>query len=163
MRQDQNDDQGNRQAESFPGKYQVRWTGQRGERHESPVRSFHLLELVAQLVGDGGRILEISLSAESNNEHMLQVEFFFVASHGSPRSDAQIPRKGKLTARSLLRLGNQQALPIYGIANIMALPGKYILLVFFLTLFLGAMVLGPLLYFGLAFVWPVPFHRAMDR
>jgi len=45
----------------------------------------------------------------------------------------------------------------------MALPGKYILPVFSLTLFLGAMILGPLLYFGLANVWPVPFHRAMDR
>jgi len=45
----------------------------------------------------------------------------------------------------------------------MALPGKYILPVFFLTLFLGAMILGPLLYFGLAVVWPIPFHRAMDR
>jgi membrane protease YdiL (CAAX protease family) len=45
----------------------------------------------------------------------------------------------------------------------MALPGKYILPVFFLTLFLGAMILGPLLYFGLAVVWPTPFHRAMDR
>ncbi len=44
-----------------------------------------------------------------------------------------------------------------------ALPGKYILPVFFLTLFLGAMILGPLLYFGLAVVWPTPFHRAMDR
>jgi len=45
----------------------------------------------------------------------------------------------------------------------MALPGKYILPVFFLTLFLGAMILGPLLYFGLAVVCPIPFHRAMDR
>ena len=45
----------------------------------------------------------------------------------------------------------------------MVLPGKYILPVFFLTLFLGAMILGPLLYFGLAIVWPTPFHRAMDR
>jgi len=45
----------------------------------------------------------------------------------------------------------------------MPLPGKYILPVFFLTLFLGAMILGPLLYFGLAVVWPIPFHRAMDR
>jgi membrane protease YdiL (CAAX protease family) len=45
----------------------------------------------------------------------------------------------------------------------MPLPGKYILPVFFLTLFLGAMILGPLLYFGLAVVWPTAFHRAMDR
>jgi membrane protease YdiL (CAAX protease family) len=47
--------------------------------------------------------------------------------------------------------------------KVMALPGKYILPVFFLTLFLGAMILGPLLYFGLAVAWPIPFHRAMDR
>ena len=45
----------------------------------------------------------------------------------------------------------------------MPLPGKYILPVFFLTLFLGAMILGPLLYFGMALIWPIPFHRAMDR
>jgi len=45
----------------------------------------------------------------------------------------------------------------------MRLPPRYILPVFFLTLFLGAMILGPLLYFGLAVVWPIPFHRAMDR
>jgi membrane protease YdiL (CAAX protease family) len=45
----------------------------------------------------------------------------------------------------------------------MPLPGKYILPLFFLTLFLGAMILGPLLYFALQPVWPVPFHRAMDR
>jgi membrane protease YdiL (CAAX protease family) len=45
----------------------------------------------------------------------------------------------------------------------MAPPGKYILPVFFLTLLLGAMILGPLLYFGLAVTWPIPFHRAMDR
>jgi membrane protease YdiL (CAAX protease family) len=45
----------------------------------------------------------------------------------------------------------------------MVLPGKYILPLFFLTLFLGAMVLGPLLYFGLGIIWPIPFHRAMDR
>jgi membrane protease YdiL (CAAX protease family) len=45
----------------------------------------------------------------------------------------------------------------------MPLPGKYILPVFFLTLFVGAMILGPALYFGLGVVWPIPFHRAMDR
>jgi membrane protease YdiL (CAAX protease family) len=45
----------------------------------------------------------------------------------------------------------------------MPLPGKYILPVFFLTLFVGAMILGPVLYFGLGVVWPIPFHRAMDR
>ena len=45
----------------------------------------------------------------------------------------------------------------------MPLPGKSILPLFFLTVFLGAIILGPLLYFGLAVVWPTPFHRAMDR
>ena len=45
----------------------------------------------------------------------------------------------------------------------MPLPGKYVLPFFFLTLLLGAMILGPVLYFGLALVWPIPFHRAMDR
>jgi len=45
----------------------------------------------------------------------------------------------------------------------MPLSGKFILPVFFLTLFVSAIILGPLLYFGLAVVWPVPFHRAMDR
>ena len=45
----------------------------------------------------------------------------------------------------------------------MPLPGKYVLPAFFLTLLLGAMILGPLLYFGLAMIWPIPFHRAMDR
>jgi len=45
----------------------------------------------------------------------------------------------------------------------MVSPGKYILPLFFLTLFVGAMILGPVLYAGLAFVWPIPFHRAMDR
>ncbi len=45
----------------------------------------------------------------------------------------------------------------------MTVPSKYILPAFFLTFLLGAMALGPLLYFGLAVVWPIPFHRAMDR
>jgi membrane protease YdiL (CAAX protease family) len=45
----------------------------------------------------------------------------------------------------------------------MPISGKYVLLVFFLVIFLGAIILGPLLYFGLGWVWPVPFHRAMDR
>jgi CAAX protease family protein len=45
----------------------------------------------------------------------------------------------------------------------MPLPGKIILPIFFLVLLVGAMILGPLLYFGLAVVWPTPFHRAMDR
>lgn len=55
---------------------------------------------------------------------------------------------------------------IWGIASntqVMALPGKYILPVFFLVLVLGAMILGPLLYFALAPIFPIPFHRAMDR
>jgi len=39
----------------------------------------------------------------------------------------------------------------------MPLPGKYILPLFFLTVFLGAIILGPLLYFGLAAAWPIPF------
>ena len=43
----------------------------------------------------------------------------------------------------------------------MTLSGKFVLPIFFLTLFLGAMILGPLLYFGLAVVWPIPFHRAL--
>jgi membrane protease YdiL (CAAX protease family) len=42
-------------------------------------------------------------------------------------------------------------------------PKALILPVFFAVIFVGAMVLGPLLYFGLEAVWPVPFHRAMDR
>ncbi len=43
------------------------------------------------------------------------------------------------------------------------MPGKFILPVFFLTLLLGAIILGPLLYFALGAIWPIPFHRAMDR
>jgi membrane protease YdiL (CAAX protease family) len=38
-----------------------------------------------------------------------------------------------------------------------------VLPVFFVVLLLGAVVVGPLLYFALAVVWPIPFHRAMDR
>jgi membrane protease YdiL (CAAX protease family) len=45
----------------------------------------------------------------------------------------------------------------------MTLPEKYVLIVFFMILLLGAIILGPLLYFGLAFIVPIPFHRAMDR
>jgi membrane protease YdiL (CAAX protease family) len=45
----------------------------------------------------------------------------------------------------------------------MPLPGKFVLPIFFLTLFVGAMVLGPLIYFSMAVMWPIPFHRAMDR
>jgi membrane protease YdiL (CAAX protease family) len=47
--------------------------------------------------------------------------------------------------------------------KVMAFPGKFILPVFFVTLFVGAMILGPVLYFALQSVWPIPFHRAMDR
>ena len=43
------------------------------------------------------------------------------------------------------------------------LPSVWVLPVFFAAIFLGAMVLGPLLYFALEPIWPVPFHRAMDR
>ncbi len=47
----------------------------------------------------------------------------------------------------------------------MGLPGKSVLPLFFLTLFLGAILLGPVLDVALQSVWPVPvpFHRAMDR
>jgi membrane protease YdiL (CAAX protease family) len=43
------------------------------------------------------------------------------------------------------------------------IPRNFTLPVFILALFAGAMVLGPLLYFALGFIWPIPFHRAMDR
>lgn len=43
------------------------------------------------------------------------------------------------------------------------MPSRPVLPVFFAVIFLGAMVVGPLLYFGMGFVWPIPFHRAMDR
>jgi len=43
----------------------------------------------------------------------------------------------------------------------MSAPGKPSLILFFLVIFLGAMALGPLLYFALG--GHVPFHRAMDR
>ncbi len=45
----------------------------------------------------------------------------------------------------------------------MPLPGKLVLPVFLLTILVGAVVLGPLIYFGVNAVWAVPFHRAMDR
>ncbi len=45
----------------------------------------------------------------------------------------------------------------------MPLSGKWVLPLFLLTIFVGAMVLGPLIYFGVNAVWAVPFHRAMDR
>jgi membrane protease YdiL (CAAX protease family) len=34
---------------------------------------------------------------------------------------------------------------------------------FFAIIFLGAIVLGPLIYFVVRFFYPLPFHRAMDR
>ena len=43
----------------------------------------------------------------------------------------------------------------------MSASGKKPLILFFLVIFLGAMVLGPLLYFALAGFYP--FHRVMDR
>jgi len=43
------------------------------------------------------------------------------------------------------------------------MSGKLVLPIFFLVLFAGAIVLGPLLYFALGVVFPIPFHRAMDR
>jgi membrane protease YdiL (CAAX protease family) len=43
------------------------------------------------------------------------------------------------------------------------MPPRYLLPAFFLVLFLGAMVLGPLIYFGMELIKPIPFHRAMDR
>ena len=45
----------------------------------------------------------------------------------------------------------------------MPLPGKFVLPFFLLTIFVGAMVLGPVIYFAVGVVWHVPFHRAMDR
>jgi membrane protease YdiL (CAAX protease family) len=45
----------------------------------------------------------------------------------------------------------------------MPLPGKLVLPVFLLTILVGAILLGPLIYFGVGVVWPLPFHRAMDR
>lgn len=45
----------------------------------------------------------------------------------------------------------------------MLASGKFTLPLFFLITFLGAMILGPILYFALGYVFPVPFHRAMDR
>jgi membrane protease YdiL (CAAX protease family) len=45
----------------------------------------------------------------------------------------------------------------------MTVPKSLTLPVFFLVLLVGAMVLGPLLYWALELVWPIPFHRAMDR
>lgn len=45
----------------------------------------------------------------------------------------------------------------------MHISRKYVLPAFFVLLLLGAIVFGPLLYWGAAFVWPIPFHRAMDR
>ena len=39
----------------------------------------------------------------------------------------------------------------------------FVLPVFFLVLFLGAIVLGPILFWGLSWISSIPFHRAMDR
>ena len=43
------------------------------------------------------------------------------------------------------------------------MSGKLVLPVFFAVILVSAMVLGPLIYFGMQVVWPIPFHRAMDR
>jgi membrane protease YdiL (CAAX protease family) len=44
------------------------------------------------------------------------------------------------------------------------MPGKLVLPVFFAVIVLGAMVLGPVIYFAMQPIWPAfPFHRAMDR
>ena len=45
----------------------------------------------------------------------------------------------------------------------MPLPGKFVLPIFLLTIFVGAMILGPVIYFAVGALWHVPFHRAMDR
>jgi membrane protease YdiL (CAAX protease family) len=45
----------------------------------------------------------------------------------------------------------------------MAAPGKLVLPVFFAVILIGAIVFGPLIYFLMQAVWPIPFHRAMDR
>jgi membrane protease YdiL (CAAX protease family) len=39
----------------------------------------------------------------------------------------------------------------------------FVLPLFFLVLFLGAIVLGPVFFWGLSWISPIPFHRAMDR
>lgn len=43
------------------------------------------------------------------------------------------------------------------------MPGKFVLPIFFAVVFLGAALLGPLIYFALPTAWGVPFHRAMAR
>jgi membrane protease YdiL (CAAX protease family) len=44
------------------------------------------------------------------------------------------------------------------------MPGKLVLLVFFAVIVLGAMLLGPVIYFAMQPILPTfPFHRAMDR
>jgi membrane protease YdiL (CAAX protease family) len=45
----------------------------------------------------------------------------------------------------------------------MPVSSKYVLPLFFLVLFLGAIILGPVIYAALVWIHPVPFHRAMDR
>jgi len=44
------------------------------------------------------------------------------------------------------------------------MPRKLVLPVFFAVIVLGAMVLGPVIFFAMQPIWPAfPFHRAMDR
>jgi membrane protease YdiL (CAAX protease family) len=43
------------------------------------------------------------------------------------------------------------------------MPGKLALPAFFAVILVGAVVLGPAIYFLMQAVWPIPFHRAMDR
>ena len=44
-----------------------------------------------------------------------------------------------------------------------AVPARNSLLLFFAVLLVGAMILGPVLYFACNALFPLPFHRAMDR
>jgi membrane protease YdiL (CAAX protease family) len=45
----------------------------------------------------------------------------------------------------------------------MPLSGKFILPVFLLIILVGAMLLGPVIYYAVGVIWHIPFHRAMDR
>jgi membrane protease YdiL (CAAX protease family) len=45
----------------------------------------------------------------------------------------------------------------------MPISQRFLLPAFFLTLFLGAMILGPVIYYGANLFMDLPFHRAMDR
>ena len=49
------------------------------------------------------------------------------------------------------------------INEFMAFPSKYVLPVFFLIVFVGPIILGPILYYGVGLIVHIPFHRAMDR